>query len=401
MTTPTQTLPLYPWLEHDLHHPLDPQPQFARLRAGQSIIYVHMKNGHEAWLITRYEDVRAALRDPRLSAYHDRPGFPQMGPVDRAVKPGTFAHMDPPDHTRLRLILAPEFMPKRITALRPRIQEIVDELIANMAAAGSPADVVEALAMPLPSRVICEMLGVPYADHSFFQGHTRVLMSQATSGEASDSSFETLLSYLDRLVTAKEQDQGHDILSRLADRVNHGAITHKEAVGMAILLLFAGHETSANMLGLITFTLLQHPGQLSQLRADQSLINRVIEESLRYLMIIHTGIVRIATDDVIIGGQLIRAGQGVILALGSANRDENVFARPDQFDIHRDASQHLTFAQGIHLCLGAHLARAELQIAIKTLFLSFKSLRLAVPPSEIPFKNDMFIYGVHSLPVAW
>jgi len=309
--------------------------------------------------------------------------------------------MDPPDHARLRLILAPEFMPKRITALRPRIQEIVDELIAKMAAEGSPADVVEALAMPFPSRVICEMLGVPYADHSFFQGHTRVLMSQATSGKASDSSFETLLSYLDRLVTAKEQDQGRDILSRLADRVNHGVITHREAVGMAILLLFAGHETSANMLGLITFTLLQNPGQLSQLKADPALINRVIEESLRYLMIIHTGIVRIATDDVVIGGQLIRAGQGVILSLGSANRDENVFAHPDQFDIHRDASQHLTFAQGIHLCLGAHLARAELQIAIKTLFLSFKSLRLAVPPSEIPFKNDMFIYGVHSLPVAW
>lgn len=401
MTGPTQTLPLYPWLRHSQQQPLDLPPQFAALRADQPVVYVHMTNGHEAWLVTRHEDARAALRDPRLSAYHDRPGFPQMGPVDRAVRPGTFAHMDPPDHSRLRRLLAPEFMPKRIEALRPRLQGIVDELLGQMAAQGPPADAVEALAMPFPSRVICEMLGVPYADHAFFQDHTRVLMSQAASGTASNSSFEELMTYLDRLVTAKAQQPGHDILSRLAGHAQHGVITHTEAVGMAILLLFAGHETSANMLGLIIYTLLQHPDQLSELQADPSMIGSVIEEALRYLTIIHTGIVRIATDDVVVGGQLIRAGQGVILALGSANRDDAVFPAPDDFDIHRDASQHLTFAQGIHLCLGAHLARAELQIAIRSLFQAFQSLRLAVPASEVSFRHDMFIYGVHTLPVTW
>jgi cytochrome P450 len=360
-----------------------------------------MKNGHEAWLVTSYEDVRTILRDSRFSANHDRPGFPQMGPVDRAVRPGTFAHMDPPDHTRLRRILAPEFMPKRMAAVRPRIQAIVDELIRHMADYSPPVDVVESLALPLPSRVICEMLGVPYADHQFFQDHTRMLMSQATSGAASDSSFEELMIYLDQLVTAKEKGPGDDILSRLGHQVRQGTITHREAVGMAILLLFAGHETTANMLGLVVLTLLQHPDQLRQLRADPALIYGTIEESLRYLTIIHTGIVRIATEDVTVGGQLVRAGEGVILALASANRDSTIFSNPDQFDINRDASAHATFAYGIHMCIGAHLARAELQLAVVSLFQRFKDLHLAVPFEEVQFRHDMFIYGVHSLLVTW
>lgn len=401
MTAPTQALPLYPWLGQNRSEPLHPPPQFARLRAEQPLVYVHMHNGHEAWLVTRYEDVRTALRDSRLSSNHDRPGFPQMGQVDRAVRPGTFAHMDPPDHTRLRRILAPEFMPRRVDSLRPRIREIVDELISGIAGHEPPVDAVEELAMPLPSRVICEMLGIPYEDHPFFQGHTRVLMSQATSGTGSVSSFEALMSYLDRLVTIKNQNPGDDIVSRLVAHIKRGSITHREAVGMTILLLFAGHETSANMLGLIIFTLLQHPDQIRELRADRSLIANVIEESLRYLTIIHTGIVRIAAEDVVIGGQLIKAGEGVILALGSANRDGTAFPDPDRFDIHRDASQHVTFAQGIHLCLGAHLARAELQIAIVALFHRFEHLRLAVPPADVAFRHDMFIYGVHALPIAW
>jgi cytochrome P450 len=401
MTAPTQQLPLYPWTDQNRSCPFDPPPQFARLRAEQPVVHVLMKNGHEAWLVTRYEDVRTVLRDARFSANHDRPGFPQMGPVDRAVRPGTFAHMDPPDHFRLRRILAPEFMPKRIDALRPMIQAIVDELIGKVACREHQFDLVESLAMPLPSRVICEMLGVPYADHRFFQDRTRVLMSQATSGMASDSSFEELMVYLDRLVTAKEREPGNDILSRLAEQARQGAITHREAVGMAILLLFAGHETTANMLGLVVLTLLQHADQLGQLRADLALAEPAIEEALRYLTIIHTGIVRIATADVQVGGQVIRAGEGVILALASANRDSAVFGNPDQFDIHRDASQHATFAYGIHLCLGAHLARAELQIAVASLFRRFENLRLAIPLDEVPFRHDMFIYGVHTLPVAW
>lgn len=401
MTTDAQTLPLYPWTDRNRECPLDPPPEFTQLRASLRLPYVDMKNGHKAWLVTRYEDVRAVLRDARFSANHDRPGFPQMGPVDRAVRPGTFAHMDPPDHTRLRRILAPEFMPKRVEALRPRIQQIVDELIDQLGNTAHHVDLVESLALPLPSRVICEMLGVPYKDHQFFQDHTRNLMSQATSGTASNSSFEELMSYLDRLVTLKAHEPGEDILSRLGDRVHDGTITHREAVGMAILLLFAGHETTANMLGLVILALLKHPVQLAQLRADPSLISGTIEESLRYLTIIHTGIVRIATEDVTIGGQLIRAGEGLILALASANRDDGVFGDPDIFDIHRDASSHATFAYGIHMCIGAHLARAELQIAALSLIQRLPELRLAVPFDQVPFRHDMFIYGVHSLPVAW
>lgn len=401
MTAVTQSLPLYPWLDHNRHCPFDPPPLFARLRAEQPVVHVDMYNGHDAWLLTRYEDVRAVLRDLRFSAFHDRPGFPQMGPADRPVRPGTFAHMDPPDHTRLRRILAPEFLARRIDSLRPRIQEIVDELVNEMVDHGQPADFVESFAMPLPSLVICEMLGVPYADHQFFQDHTRVLMSQAASGTMSDSSFEELMTYLDQLVTKKEREPGDDILSRVAEQVKQEAITHAEAVGMAILLLFAGHETTANMLGLVVLNLLRHPDQLSELRTDPALVEGAIEESLRYLTIIHTGIVRIATEDVTVGSQLIRAGDGVILGLASANRDESVFDEPDRFDIHRDASQHLTFAQGIHLCLGAHLARAEMQIAVKSLFDHLAGLRLAIPPDEIPFRHDMFIYGVHKLPITW
>jgi cytochrome P450 len=312
--------------------------------------------------------------------------------------------MDDPEHARLRRMVTPRFTIKRVEELRPAIQRIVDGLIDELLAGPKPADLVRAFALPVPSLVICELLGVPYADHDFFQANSRVIVHRDSSPEAAREASRRLRGYLDGLVAEKLANPGDDLLSRLAiDHVKAGELGPREAAAMGVLLLIAGHETTANMIALGTLALLQHPEQLAALRdaGDPKLVAAAVEELLRYLTIVHFGLRRVALADIEIGDRTIRAGDGVILATVAGNRDEQVFADPDRLDIHRDARRHVAFGFGVHQCLGQPLARVELQVAYGTLYRRIPSLRLAVDLEQVPFKDDGLVYGVYELPVTW
>jgi cytochrome P450 len=391
----------------DRADPLEPPPDVAALRAEAPVTQVALPTDGWAWLVTRHADVRQVLRDPVFSADMTRPGFPLLRQIPRQVEQprgGAFIRMDPPEHTRYRRMLTKEFMIRAVQRLEPVIEGTVDRFLDGMAEAGPPADLVEAFALPVPSMVICHMLGVPYADHEFFQSRSRTLLARDSDPDEVQRAADELQAYLDRLVATKEADpQGaDDLLGRLiAERLPTGELSHDDVVGVAMLLLIAGHETTANMIGLGTLVLLQHPHQFAALREDPGLAAAAVEELLRYLTIVHTGLPRVATADTEVGGQRIRAGEGVIAFLASANRDEEVFSDPAQFDIQRDAQSHVAFGFGVHQCLGQPLARAELRAALPALARRLPTLELAVPVSDVPFRHDMFIYGVHRLPVTW
>ncbi|MCW2914435.1 MAG: hypothetical protein JWN52_2503 [Actinomycetia bacterium] len=383
--------------------PFDPPPA---LQAQAPISRVRLWDGSTAWLVTGYDDQRALLADPRISSDTTHPGYPHVsaGARERRKLARTFIFMDNPEHARLRRMVTAPFAIKRVETLRPAIQQIVDELIDVMLAMPKPVDLVESFALPVPSRVICELLGVPYADHCFFQENSKILINRDSPPKAVREAHFKLLTYLDALVTGKLANPGDDLLSRLAvEHVATGEISTHDAAVMGQLLLTAGHETTANMIALGTLALLQHPDQLAALREvdDPTLTASAVEELLRYLTIVHSGRRRVARADIDIGGVVIRAGDGVILTNETANRDASVFPDPDRLDIHRDARKHIAFAFGMHQCLGQPLARVELQVVYATLYRRIPTLRLAVDLDQVPFKHDGLVYGVYKLPVTW
>jgi hypothetical protein len=273
-----------------------------------------------------------------------------------------------------------------------------------MLAGPKPVDLVQAFALPVPSLVICELLGVPYADHDFFQANSKILVNRESSVEAAQKANGELLDYLDRLVAEKLADAGDDLISELAtERVKTGELTERELASMGVLLLIAGHETTANMIALGTLALLEHPDQLAGLRDadDPKLVADGVEELLRYLTIIQSGLRRVALADIEIGDQTIHAGDGVVIAIDAGNRDGQAFADPERLDLDRDAGGHMAFGFGVHQCLGQPLARVELQVVYGTLYRRIPSLRLATDLAHVPFKHDGAIYGVYELPVTW
>lgn len=400
---PDTHVPAYP-MQRDC--PFDPPPELSRLRAERPVSRVLLWDGSHPWLITEYADQRAVLGDRRFSADVRKPGYPHVTAASAARRrhSRSFISMDEPEHGRYRRMLTSTFRIKRVEELRPRIQRIVDGLIDDMLAAGPPTDLVSAFALPVPSLVICELLGVPYADHDFFQRCSRVIINSTTEPEQAVATSDELRAYLTNLLDQKNAAPEDDLLSRLVvEQLRTGEMTRSQIADMAVLLLIAGHETTANMIALGTLALLHHPDQLAELRAtdDPKLIASAVEELLRYLNIVHSGRRRVATEDVEIGGQLIRAGEGVIVATDSGNRDEKVFPDPDTLDIHREARRHVAFGYGVHQCLGQPLARVELQVVYGTLYRRIPTLRPAAGLAEIPFKHDMLVYGVHELPVTW
>jgi cytochrome P450 len=384
--------------------PFDPPPEYRELREEAPISRVNLPDGTQAWVITRHEDVRAALTDPRFSSDRNHPDFPILVEGGRVITDFTpsLIGMDAPEHGQARRAVVGEFTVRRMEALRPRIQEIVDERIDAMLAGPTQADLVEAFSLPVPSLVICELLGVPYGDHDFFQHCTSRLLSRTADPQERNEGFRNLRSYLDELVTKKEADPGEDLLGRqVVKQREDGVVDHAALVAMAFLLLLAGHETTANMISLGTMALLENPDQLDAIKKDPGKTLGAVEELLRYFTIADTATARLATEDVEIGGTLIRAGEG-ILALGySANRDPEAFDRPDELDLERGARHHVAFGFGAHQCLGQNLARMELQIVFDTLFRRLPNLRIAAPIDELPFKNDAAVFGLHSLPVTW
>jgi cytochrome P450 len=289
--------------------------------------------------------------------------------------------------------------------LAPRIEEIVAEHLDAMAAAGPPSDLVPDFARPIPSLVICELLGVPYADREQFQGWTADLLSIHSTEDQIRAGIEALRQYTRDLIADKRTTPDEALIGTLIragqDDPDANYLTDEELAGISRLLLIAGHETTANMLALGTYTLLCNPDQLPTMLDSPVGTARAVEELMRYLTIVHFGTIRVAREDIDFRGQHIRAGQTVVTSLAAANRDPNQFGQPDVLDLNREHSQHVSFGHGVHQCLGQQLARVEMQIAFPALFRRFPTLRLAIPVEQVPMRDDMFVYGVHALPVTW
>jgi cytochrome P450 len=384
--------------------PLDPPDEIterARLAPMHRMTYA---DGHVGWLVTGYAAARAVLADPRFSNRPDNMHPPIATRVDLLKKqdfrlpPGFFLRTDPPEHTRYRRLLTGQFTVRRMKLLEPRVAEITEACLDDMEAAGGPVDLVQAFALPIPLLVICELLGVPYEDRARFHEDAKVLVNLETKAEDALAALGRTMAYLHGLIQHKRKEPADDLLSGL---IEGGELNDEELTGVGFLLLVAGHETTANMLGLGTYALLTNPDQLAAMRDDPSVADNGVEELLRYLTIIHLGPFRVALEDVEIEGNLIKAGDTVGIQLPAVNRDPSRFPGGDTLDVTRSAGGHMTFGHGIHQCLGQQLARIEMRIAYPALLRRFPGLRLAVPPEEVPMRSDMSIYGVHRLPVTW
>ncbi|MFB8170215.1 cytochrome P450 [Kitasatospora purpeofusca] len=396
-TTPVLALPA----PHSGGCPFGPPPAYPEAAATGPMTRAELPDGDLCWLVTGFAEVRTVLSDRRFSADIRHPSFPLLVAGARGLITDNpdFLRLDDPEHARQRRMLTGEFLVKRVEELRPEIQRIVDEALDRMTAERTTADLVTDFALPVPSLVICLLLGVPYEDHDRFQSLSRTMLSRESTVEQLREAQEGVLEYLRDLTTRKRAQPEDDVLSRLAARDDLSA---EDAAAMGVLLLVAGHETTANMIALSTALLLDHPEQIPGL-ADPATLPGAVEELLRLLTIVHTGLPRVALEDVELGGVTVRAGEGVMAMLSTANRDEAVFGgagRPatDELDLHRDARRQLAFGFGVHQCLGQPLARAELQIALETLFRRLPGLR---PAGEREFRTESFIYGMRSLPVTW
>lgn len=390
------------------HHdagPFDPPSEITRLREARPVSPLIFPDGHEGWVVTGYEAVRRLLADTRFSSRQDlgivhvayeTPGMPVQTEPSPQI-PGLFVAMDPPDHTRLRRKLTGAFTVKRMKQLEDHIIEITERQLDEMARLTPPVDLVTEFALPVPSLVICELLGVPYEDRATFQVNSAQFLVKDQELEQKMAAYGAMTSYLAELVMRKRAEPGEDILSDLARDEDLGI---EELVGIAFLLLLAGHETTANMLALGTFALLEHPGQLAELRADPELVPNAVEELMRYLSVADI-FYRYATEDIELCGETIGKGSTVVISLLAANRDPLRFDNPDTLDVHRTARGHVSFGHGVHLCLGQQLARLEMRAGFTGLLRRFPTLELAVPAADVKLKADMNIYGVHELPVTW
>ncbi|MGW0941450.1 cytochrome P450 [Streptomyces sp. NPDC002623] len=397
----TSTHPLMVPAPREAGCPFD-LPQDYRKAAEQGpAVKVGTPNGSECWLITHHEAAHAVLGDRRFSSDAMLPNFPLMSEELRKMvseSRKSTAEIDDQEHIRRRRMLTAEFKAKTVEALRPRIQSMVDEVLDEMTADGSSADLVSRFALPVPSAVICLLLGVPYGDHEFFMERSHVMLDFNAGPEAMMKARLELMEYMNRLVADKEREPDDALISHL---LTSGELAADEVAGTALLLLLAGHETTSSMLALSTLALLRNPDQLALLREDPALIKGAVEELLRYLTIVQNGVGRVALEDVEVGGQTIKAGDGVLCMISVANRDEAVFPGGGELDLTRDARSHLSFGFGIHQCVGQSLARAELQIALETLLRRLPELRLTVPVEELRFRDGVGFYGVEELPVAW
>jgi cytochrome P450 len=367
---------------------------------------VRIWDGSTPWLITRYDDVRAALSHPDVSADNTVKGYPGTNAAFHEVRLRypTFVTTDAPEHGRGRRLLLSEFSVKRVEQLRPVIQRVVNELLDNMLAKPAPLDFVENFALPLPSLMICHLLGVPYEDHEYFQTRTATMGSyRATKEESAQAARELIDGYLSDLIDRKIAEPGDDVYSRLI--VNHhltGEITRHDVKSLARLLLVAGHDTTANTTALAILTLLHDSGQRQKIVDHPELVVPAVEELLRYTGLDASGLRRTATADIEVGGQRIAAGDGMICLVVSAGFDTSTFSCPADVDVEREnVRDHLAFGFGPHQCLGQNLARAELQIVLTTLFTRIPTLQLAVPFEQVPYNEDSHNYGLDSLPVTW
>ncbi|SIR73357.1 Cytochrome P450 [Microbispora rosea] len=381
--------------------PFDPPAELIDARRHGPISRYRFPDGHEGWLITGYDLVRSVLADPRFSSrkelmrHHPLIDFGEIEVPP--APPGEFLLMDDPQHSRYRKPLVGRFTVRRMRLLTERVEQVTADHLDAMEKAGPPADLVTAFAKPIPSVIICELLGVPYEDRGFFQDNIDAFLGGEAGDEELFAAYTATQRYLAELVAAKRVTPTDDVLSDLTD----SDLTDEELQGIALILLSAGFDTTANMLALGTFALLRHPEQLAAWRADPALTDRAVEELLRYLSVAKT-FMRTALEDVELGGRTIAAGTAVILSYNTANRDPGRFTDPHVLDLGRQDGGHLAFGHGIHQCLGQQLARVEMRVALPALLSRFPTLRLAVPAEEVGLRPETAdVYGVKSLPVTW
>ncbi|OKH93446.1 cytochrome P450 [Streptomyces uncialis] len=396
--TTTDDLPTLPTDRHT-GCPFDP-PEGLTALSDEPMRRMRYADGHVGRLVTGHAAARATLADPRFSSRYELLHLPEpMEGMPGQIPPapiGDIIGLDAPEHTRYRRLLTGRFTVRRMRQLTERVERFTKECLDAMEEAGPTADLVEAFAQPVPALVICELLGVPYSDRERFQSQVATLFDQTADAGAKGDAHTALLQYLGELVLAKRAEPTDDLLSDLTT----SDLTDEELAGIGGLLLAAGLDTTANMLALGTFALLSNPDQLDALRADPGLAAQTVEELLRYLSVADP-LLRSALEDVEVDGTLIKAGETVTVSVQAVNRDPRRFPDPDRLDIHRKATGHLAFGHGVHQCLGQQLARVEMAVAFPALLARFPTLRLAVPPREVPLRERSNIYGVVSLPVTW
>ncbi|MEV5335879.1 cytochrome P450 family protein [Streptomyces werraensis] len=400
----------------------DPYPAYAWLREHAPVHRTKLPSGVDAWLVTRYADARQTLADNRLSknpAHHDEPanakgktGIPGERQADLMTH---LLNIDPPDHTRLRRLVSKAFTPRRVAEFAPRVQELTDDLIDRFTANGSgTADLIHDFAFPLPIYAICDLLGVPREDQDDFRDWAGMMIRHGGGPRGGVArSVKKMRAYLAELIHRKRQAlpaepaPGEDLISGLIRASDHGEhLTENEAAAMAFILLFAGFETTVNLIGNGTYALLTHPGQRKRLQralaeGDHGLLATGVEELLRYDGPVELATWRFATEPVVIGGQRIETGDPVLVVLAAADRDPERFADPDTLDLGRRDNQHLGYGHGIHYCLGAPLARLEGQTALATLLTRLPDLRLAADPAELRWRGGLIMRGLRTLPVEF
>jgi len=379
----------------------DPHSAYARLREAGPVHRTTTPDGAPVWLVTRYDDVRAALADPRLSL--DKANAHTTGRHQSSMPPELDAHllnMDPPDHTRLRRLVAKAFTPRRIEGLRRQIQRHTDELLD--AVTGRPTDLMRALANPLFMAVISELLGIPADARHDFRAWTNTLLASAPNAAMdSRTAMREMHRYLVGIIAAKRAEPTDDLLTAMIQaRDAQDSLSEPELLAMAFLILFAGYDNTVNLIGNATLALLLHPEVMTAVRAGHTPIRAVLEETLRWNAPFTLGVRRFALEELTIGGTTIPTGSRVWVSLVSANRDGAHFEEPDRFHPER-VPAHVGLGHGIHYCLGAPLARLEGEIALATLLRRFPALHLAVPADELAWEPSLHKRGLKELPVAW
>ena len=387
--------------------PFDPPAEYAALRDDQPVVKVRVPTGQDAWLVTRYDDVRRLLTDPRVSADRRHPNMPLTEEVTEQSRRNIAAFgrsligLDPPEHGPRRRMLIAEFTVRRMQELRPHIQHTVDGLIEDMLAGPRPVDLNTALSIKVPTHTLCDLLGMPFEDHELIVRSATAQLRRSVTPEERQRTSAELRAYIDQLILKKSAEPTDDLLGRLILTNRETQLyDHNLLVGITMLLMVAGFETTASMISLGVAGLLQDPQAVARIVADPAAANQAVEELLRYFSVVDS-LPRIALADIEVGGVTIREGEGLMLSFLAANWDEQVFPDASTVDIDRGARHHVAFGYGIHQCIGQNLARAELQIVYRTLFTRIPGLRLAVPLEELPFKQDSNIYGIDELPVTW
>ncbi|ONH22851.1 cytochrome P450 [Pseudofrankia asymbiotica] len=388
--------------------PFEVPAEYVGWRDSGPLKKVTLPSGAPAWVVTRYEEVRTLLSDIEVTngvtANRLSPHFPNTRSgvigVDQA---SNIVFMDEPQHGKLRRALASSFSAKTINSMRPGIQKTIDDVLDRMLEAGSPADLHQAFSLPIPSGMICQLLGMPYEDHEFFETVTVKLLSRTTTAEDHAASQQSLFDYLRKAVQERDANPTEDdLIGRLIiNNVRKGSMTLDQVAGLSLVMLIAGHETTANSLTMITAHLLSHPELTQMLLADPSVVTDLIEEELRVTSISDVIMARQAVRDFELGGCPVKAGEGIIPLGGAANYDPRVFEDPAVVNLSRASRNHLAFGFGVHACIGQNLARVELELALTTLLARIPSIRLEVAVDTIDFKHDAMVFGAYGLPVAW